>query len=61
MGNLISIITVNYNGLNDTMVLLRSLYSIIKSVLFEVIVVDNGCIADASVLISHEFQLSFCF
>ena len=60
MGNLISIITVNYNGLNDTMVLLRSLYSIIKSVPFEVIVVDNGSIADESVIISQEFPLSVC-
>ena len=42
MGYFLSIITVNYNGLKDTLCLLDSLYSIIKSVEFEVIVVDRS-------------------
>ena len=46
MGYFLSIITVNYNGLKDTLCLLDSLYSIIKSVEFEVIVVDNGSLSD---------------
>jgi len=38
----ISVITVNYNGLNDTCELIDSLLEVIHSVSFEIIVVDNG-------------------
>lgn len=41
----LSLITVNYNGIKDTLELLDSIYSTIRSVTFEVIVVDN-CSAD---------------
>lgn len=37
-----SIITINFNGLQDTCELIDSLYSYIKSVSFEIIVVDNA-------------------
>lgn len=39
---LISIITINYNGLQDTCELIDSLYSCIHSVTYEIIVVDNA-------------------
>lgn len=38
----LSFITINYNGLNDTLELLKSIYSTIQSISFEVIVVDNA-------------------
>ncbi|MFA6368144.1 MAG: glycosyltransferase family 2 protein [Bacteroidales bacterium] len=39
---IISFITVNYNGLGDTIELITSLKKTIKSVSYEIIVVDNG-------------------
>lgn len=41
----LSLITINYNGLKDTLELLESIYSTITSISFEVIVVDN-CSSD---------------
>jgi len=38
----ISVITVNYNGLNDTCELIDSLLDVIHSVSFEILVVDNA-------------------
>lgn len=60
MADFISIITVNYNGLQDTLALLESLYSVIRSVSFEVIVVDNGSVADESQIIKNRFPLCKC-
>lgn len=39
---IISFITVNYNGLGDTIELITSIKDTIKSVSYEIIVVDNG-------------------
>src|SRR5574344_1507011 len=38
----VSFITVNYNGLGDTLCLIKSIRQIIKSVSYEIIVVDNA-------------------
>lgn len=38
----LSFITLNYNGLADTVELLQSIYSTVTSITFEVIVVDNS-------------------
>ena len=38
----VSVITVNYNGLVDTCELIDSLFNVISSVTFEIIVVDNA-------------------
>lgn len=38
----LSLITINYNGLEYTLELLSSIYSRVRSVSFEVVVVDNG-------------------
>lgn len=39
---MLSFVTINYNGINDTLELLESVYSNIHSVPYEMIVVDNG-------------------
>ena len=43
---IISFITVNYNGLGDTIELITSIKNTIKSIRFEIIVVDNGARKD---------------
>jgi GT2 family glycosyltransferase len=40
--NMISFITVDYNGLNDTIELIESIHNIVHSVPYEIIVVDNA-------------------
>lgn len=55
MSKTLSIITVNYNGLNDTIELLSSIYSHLDSVEYEIIVVDNGSKVDESVAIKNKF------
>lgn len=52
---MISIITVNYNGINDTRNLLNSLRENIVGVEYELIVVDNASIEDEAVLLQNEF------
>jgi len=44
----ISFITVNYNGLNDTIELIKSIYQNCEGFKFEVIVIDNGSKRDES-------------
>ena len=39
---LVSFITVNYNGLGDTIELITSLKKTIKSITYEIIVIDNA-------------------
>ncbi len=51
----LSIITVNYNGLNDTLELLQSLYSHVAGFVYEVIVVDNGSAVDESIEIKETY------
>lgn len=50
----ISIITVNYNGLEDTRGMIRSLMCFI-TLPYEVIVVDNGSVRDEASLLREEF------
>lgn len=52
---MISIITVNYNGINDTRNLLNSLRENIVGVEYELIVVDNASIEDEAELLQNEF------
>ncbi len=47
----ISIISVNYNGLEDTCAMIESLREHIRSVSYEVIVVDNGSVRDEAPMI----------
>ena len=51
---LISIITINYNGLDDTCAMLKSLEALTYPN-FEIIVVDNGSTHDPSEIISSQF------
>jgi GT2 family glycosyltransferase len=52
---LVSIITVNYNGLEDTRQLLDSLIQVIHSVSYEIIIVDNGSRVDEAAQLQAEF------
>ncbi|WP_448137073.1 glycosyltransferase family 2 protein [Sphingobacterium siyangense] len=51
----ISFITVNYNGLADTISLLESILNARLSFAYEVIVIDNGSLKDEYSLIKHQF------
>lgn len=51
----ISFITVNYNGLADTISLLESILNARLSFEYEVIVIDNGSLKDEYSLIKHQF------
>lgn len=55
MSKLLSIITVNFNGIKDTMELLDSIYANLHDLDFEVIVVDNASTSDDLSLISSKF------
>ena len=54
---LISFITVNYNGFKDTCELIQSLEDNIKSVSFEIVVVDNASVIDESKLLKKRYPL----
>lgn len=51
----ISFIVVNYNGIQNTIELLDSIELNLKSISYEVIVVDNGSSVDEAALLSEEF------
>jgi len=51
----ISFVVVNYNGIIHTRELLKSMEDNLKSLSYEVIVVDNGSLSDEGVLLSKEF------
>lgn len=51
----ISFITINYNGLNDTIELIQSLNNYCKGFSFEIIVVDNGSKSNEYIEISRLF------
>ena len=51
----ITVITVNYNGLNDTCEFLDSWYNNIKSCSFEIIVIDNGSRNNESKLLKEKY------
>ena len=52
---LISFITICYNGLDDTCVLIESLRDTISSVSYEIIVVDNASRQDEASLIQERY------
>lgn len=39
---ILSFITVNYNGLEDTMELIESIFKVVRSISYEIIVIDNA-------------------
>lgn len=51
----ISIITVNYNGIKDTLELIESLNQYIRSVIIEIIVVDNASKQDEAALVAARY------
>ena len=53
--NLLSVITVNYNGYNDTCNLIESWINKIKSFPYEFIIIDNGSTVDEGMLIKEKF------
>lgn len=52
---LLSVITVNYNGLSDTCELIESLLNTIVSVPFEIIVVDNASKVDEAEVLQKKY------
>lgn len=58
---MISIITVNYNGIKDTRNFLYSLKKSVKDVQYEVIVIDNASKNDEASILSSEFDWIKCF
>ena len=52
----LSIITVNYNGINDTLVMIESVLSNLAQEV-EIIVVDNGSLNDESALLKEKYPL----
>ena len=52
----LSIISVNYNGLKDTLEMLESIYAHIIDIQYEVIVIDNGSVIDESELIKAKYS-----
>lgn len=52
----ISIISVNFNGINHTRELLYSIETFLGDISYEVIVVDNGSIEDEASILSEEFK-----
>ena len=51
----ISFITITYNGLQDTRELIQSLMKVVKSVTYEIIVVDNASRINEAQLLEQEF------
>lgn len=51
----LSIITVNYNGFSDTCRMIESIRKYIKSVVYEIIVVDNASKKDEALLLSRKY------
>jgi len=52
----ISIITVNFNGINHTRELLNSIEDFLVECSYEVIVVDNGSVEDEATILATEFK-----
>ena len=52
---LLSIITVNYNGLSDTLELIKTLYFHLNDINYEIIVIDNGSNTDESSEIKNKY------
>ena len=54
---LISIVTINYNGLNDTSELIESIQAYIHSTSYEIIVVDNASKKDEASLLKEKYPV----
>ncbi|WP_455591489.1 glycosyltransferase family 2 protein [Bacteroides sp.] len=52
---IISFITICYNGLEDTRELVRSIQKTIRSVSYEIIVIDNASVCNEAEILQHEF------
>lgn len=52
---LVSIISVNFNGLEDSRELIESLIHVLHTVSYEIIIVDNGSRADEAFALKSEF------
>src|SRR5690606_12719419 len=50
----ISIITVNYNGINDTLSMIESVHANLTQMV-EIIVVDNGSVSDESLMVKERY------
>lgn len=55
----ISVITVNYNGYQDTCEFIHSWATIIMSVSYEIIVIDNGSSENEAVLLKEKFPFIY--
>lgn len=53
----ISFITVNYNGLDDTCELIESIHKMVHSVTYEIIVVDNASRQDEAAVIKARYPM----
>lgn len=51
----VSFISINYNGYNDSCQLINSIFQYIKSIDFEIIIVDNNSNRDEATLLKKEF------
>ena len=51
----ISIITINYNGLQETCELIESLQQFLHKCLYEMIVIDNGSIQNEAVILQKKY------
>lgn len=51
----ISIITINYNGLQDTCQLIESLQRYVQECSYELIVVDNGSMQDEAIILQKKY------
>lgn len=56
----ISIITVNYNGMEDTCEMIDSLKKYLKTLSYEIIVVDNASINDEASIIREKYPEVIC-
>jgi GT2 family glycosyltransferase len=51
----ISVVTISYNSLDDTLRMIRSLKQVVRSVSLELIVVDNASCEDEAAAVAREF------
>lgn len=51
----ISFVIVNYNGINDTRELLKSMKCYLELLSYEVIIVDNGSVENEAIILSKDF------
>ncbi len=56
----ISIVTITYNGLRDTLQMIRSLREVVRSVTYQIIVVDNASRENEAQAVQREFPDVLC-